>query len=178
MKQILSDFIRRRTGMLIKCALIAMGFAAAAWIPLMFSGGWADWFRVVWTIGAVVVSAAVASLLVKAFVDIFGVARCRLEEQLSNMPEAEREGVISAYPSAKVLGERWFMPEHILFYTARRALLLRYDAIKNDNPEKRRRPAAGDFLRRHNHAGKTQGKRRGAVCGASQQESGDKARNR
>lgn len=76
------------------------------------------------------VSAAVASLLVKAFVDIFGVARCRLEEQLSNMPEAEREGVISAYPSAKALGERWFMPEHILFYTARRALLLRYDAIK------------------------------------------------
>ena len=127
MKQILSDFIRRRTGMLIKCALIAVGFAAAAWIPLMFSGGWADWFRLVWTIGAVVVSAAVASLLVKAFVDIFGVARCRLEEQLSNMPEAEREGVISAYPSAKALGERWFMPEHILFYTARRALLLRYD---------------------------------------------------
>ena len=81
MKQILSDFIRRRTGMLIKCALIAVGFAAAAWIPLMFSGGWADWFRLVWTIGAVVVSAAVASLLVKAFVDIFGVARCRLEEQ-------------------------------------------------------------------------------------------------
>ena len=39
MKQILSDFIRRRTGMLIKCALIAVGFAAAAWIPLMFSGG-------------------------------------------------------------------------------------------------------------------------------------------
>lgn len=39
MKQILSDFIRRRTGMLIKCALIAAGFAAAAWIPLMFSGG-------------------------------------------------------------------------------------------------------------------------------------------
>lgn len=38
MKQILSDFIRRRTGMLIKCALIAVGFAAAAWIPLMFSG--------------------------------------------------------------------------------------------------------------------------------------------
>ena len=73
MKQILSDFIRRRTGMLIKCALIAVGFAAAAWIPLMFSGGWADWFRLVWTIGAVVVSAAVASLLVKAFVDIFGV---------------------------------------------------------------------------------------------------------
>lgn len=130
MKQILSDFIRRRTGMLIKCALIAVGFAAAAWIPLMFSGGWADWFRVVWTIGSIVVSAAVASLLVKAFVDIFGVARCRLEEQLSNMPEAEREGVISAYPSAKTLGERWFMPEHILFYTARRALLLRYDAIK------------------------------------------------
>ena len=28
MKQILSDFIRRRTGMLIKCALIAVGFAA------------------------------------------------------------------------------------------------------------------------------------------------------
>ena len=54
---------------------------------------WADWFRLVWTIGAIVVSAAVASLLVKAFVDIFGVARCRLEEQLSNMPEAEREGV-------------------------------------------------------------------------------------
>ena len=80
MKQILSDFIRRRTGMLIKCALIAAGFAAAVWIPLMFSGGWADWFRLVWTIGAVVVSAAVASLLVKAFVDIFGVARCRLEE--------------------------------------------------------------------------------------------------
>ena len=51
MKQILSDFIRRRTGMLIKCALIAVGFAAAAWIPLMFSGSWADWFRLVWTIG-------------------------------------------------------------------------------------------------------------------------------
>ena len=48
MKQILSDFIRRRTGMLIKCALIAVGFAAAAWIPLMFSGGWADWFRLVY----------------------------------------------------------------------------------------------------------------------------------
>ena len=49
---------------------------------------------------------------------------------MMHVMEAEREGVISAYPSAKALGERWFMPEHILFYTARRALLLRYDAIK------------------------------------------------
>lgn len=103
MKQILSDFIRRRTGMLIKCALIAVGFAAAAWIPLMFSGGWADWFRLVWTIGAVVVSAAVASLLVKAFVDIFGVARCRLEEQLSNMPEANAKAL---YPPTVGKGPR------------------------------------------------------------------------
>lgn len=130
MKQILSDFIRRRARMLIICTAITLGFSAAAWVPLMFSAGWADWFRILWTIGAVVVTALVVFLLVKAFVDIFGVARCRLREQLAGMPEAEREGVISAYPSAKTLGERWFLPEHILFYTSRRALILRYDAIK------------------------------------------------
>lgn len=130
MKQILSDFIRRRTGMLIICTAIAVGFSAAAWVPLIFSGSWADWFRILWTIGAVVVTAAVVSLLVKAFVDIFGVARCRLREQLGNMPESERNGIITAYPTAKTLGERWFLPEHILFYTSRRALILRYDAIK------------------------------------------------
>ena len=130
MKQILSDFIRRRTKMLIICAVITLGFSAAAWVPLMFSGGWADWFRTLWTIAAAVVTALVVSLLVKAFVDIFGVARCRLMEQLGSMPEAEREGIISAYPSSKTLGERWFLPEHILFYTSRRALILRYDAIK------------------------------------------------
>lgn len=33
MKQILSDFIRRRTGMLIKCALIAVGFACGGVDP-------------------------------------------------------------------------------------------------------------------------------------------------
>ena len=130
MKQILSDFIRHRSGMLIKCTIIAVGFAAAAWIPLIFSGGWADWLRIVWTIGAVAVTVAVAALLVKAFVDIFGVARHRLEKQLDSMPDDERESVIGGYPAAKTLGERWFLQEHILFYTTRRALILRYDAIK------------------------------------------------
>ena len=130
MNQILSDFIRRRTGMLIICTAIAVGFSAVAWIPLMFSGSWAEWFRILWTIGAIVVTAVVVSLLVKAFVDIFGVARCRLRDQLGSMPEPERNGIIKAYPTAKTLGERWFLPEHILFYTSRRALILRYDAIK------------------------------------------------
>lgn len=130
MSQILSDFIRRRTGMLAICTAITVGFSAAVWIPLIFSGGWADWFRILWTIGAAVVTVVVVFLLVKAFVDIFGVARCRLKEQLDKMPESERNGIIAAYPAAKTLGERWFLPEHILFYTARRALVLRYDAIK------------------------------------------------
>lgn len=130
MNQILSDFIRRRTGMLVICTAIAVGFSAAAWVPLIFSGSWAEWFRILWMIGAAVLTAVVVFLLVKAFVDIFGVARCRLKEQIDKMPEAERSGLIAAYPAARTLGERWFLPEHILFYTARRALVLRYDAIK------------------------------------------------
>lgn len=135
MERILSDFRRRRAGMLIICTIIAVGFTVAVWIPLIFSRGWADWFRTAWIWGAAVISAAMASLLVKAYAEMLYFAPKKLAAQISTLPEQEREAVIYAYPEAKNLGERWFLPEHILFYTNRRAMILRYDAIKTVSPQ-------------------------------------------
>ncbi len=136
MERILSDFVRRRRGMLIKCVIISAAMWAAAWIPMIFSGGWSEWLRWVWGIAAAVLSAAVAVLLIRAFAEITGVAPSRLRSQLSAIPEKERSEIFEAYPNAKSLGERWFLPEHILFYTNRRAVILRYDAIKTVSPKK------------------------------------------
>lgn len=130
MERILSDFIRRRSGMLVKCVIISVIFFAAAWVPFIFSGDWAEWLRWVWLIGAAVLSLVVAALLVRVFVEILGVAPSRLRSQLEALPEEECAQVTGAYPAAKTLGERWFLPEHLLFYTYRRAVILRYDAIK------------------------------------------------
>ena len=135
MERILSDFRRHRAGMLIICTVIAVGFSAAVWIPLIFSGGWAEWFRYVWIAGAAVITAVLVSLLVKAFAEMLYFAPKKLAAQVSALPEQEREAVIAAYPEAKSLGERWFLPEHILFYTNRRAMILRYDAIKTVSPQ-------------------------------------------
>ena len=135
MERILSDFRRHRAGMLVICTAIAVGFSAAGWIPLLFSDGWADWFRIVWIWAAAVLSAAMLTLLFKAFLDMLYLAPKKLAAQLSVMPQQEREEVVAAYPEAKSLGERWFLPEHILFYTHRRAIILRYDAIKTVSPQ-------------------------------------------
>lgn len=135
MERILSDFRRHRAGMLIICTVIAVFFSAAGWIPLFFSDGWAEWFRTIWTAAAAVLSALMAFLLAKAFREMLYLAPKKLAAQFSAMPEQEREAVIAAYPEAKTLGERWFLPEHILFYTNRRAMILRYDAIKTASPQ-------------------------------------------
>lgn len=130
MERILSDFVKRRSGVLVKCVIISVVFFAAAWVPVIFSGDWAEWLRIVWLIGAAALSLVVAVLLVRVFVEILGVAPSRLRVQLEALPQEERSRVVSEYPGAKSLGERWFLPEHLLFYTYRRAVILRYDAIK------------------------------------------------
>lgn len=114
---------------------IAAGLSAAGWIPLIFSGSWAEWLKFVWTAAAAALSTFMSVLLIKAFIETLYLAPKKLAAQLSAMPEQERAGVIAAYPGAKQLGERWFMPEHILFYTRRRAIILRYDAIKTVSPQ-------------------------------------------
>lgn len=121
--------------MLAICAAIAAVLSAAGWIPLIFSGSWADWLKFVWTAAAAALSAFMAVLLIKALIETLYLAPKKLAAQLSAMPEQERAGVIAAYPGAKQLGERWFLPEHILFYTRRRAIILRYDAIKTVSPQ-------------------------------------------
>lgn len=136
MERILSDFRHRRRGMLVRCVLCAVILWAAAWIPFLFSGGWAEWLRYVWAAAAAILSAVVAVLLLKSFIDTLVTAPQRLRKQLDSLPESEREAVISAYPDSKSLGERWFLPEHILFYTNRRAIIVRYDAIKKISPDK------------------------------------------
>ncbi len=136
MERILSDFRYRRKGMLIRCGVCAVVLWAAAWIPLAFSEHWAEWIRFLWIAAASLLSAVVAALLVKSFIDTMVTAPRRLKRQLDSLPENELEEVISAYPNAKSLGERWFLPEHILFYTNRRAIIVRYDAIKRISPEK------------------------------------------
>ncbi len=136
MERILSDFRRRRSGMLFRCVLSALAVCAIAWVPLAFSGGWADWLRTVWLVAATVISAAALILLVRAFAEILGVAVSRLRDQISAFPVEEQKQIFADYPSAKSLGERWLMPEHILFYTYRRAVILRYDAIKTISPKK------------------------------------------
>ena len=130
MERILSDFVKRRSGVLVRCVIISVLLFAAAWIPMIFSGDWAEWLRWVWLIGAAALSLVVAVLLVRVFVEILGVAQSRLRAQLNALPEEERVQVFSEYPGAKTLGERWFLPEHLIFYTYRRAVILRYDAIK------------------------------------------------
>lgn len=129
MERILSDLRRRRVGMLVKCTIIAAVFCAV-WVLELFNSGWAEWLRWVCLAFEWIVTVGVILLLIKAFVETLIIAPRKLRAQLLAMPEEEREGVISAYPDAKELGERWFMPEHILFYTSRRAVILRYDAIK------------------------------------------------
>lgn len=146
MERILSDFRHRRTGMLVRCVIIAVVLAAAAWIPLLFSGSWAEWLRYVWTAVAAAVSTVVVILLIKAFAETLIIAPKKLAAQLSALPEQERADIIAAYPQAKTLGERWFLPDHILFYTNRRAVILRYDAIKTISPQ-------GDDLRLGTSAG-------------------------
>ena len=81
MERILSDFRRHRAGMLIICTVIAVGFSAAVWIPLIFSGGWAEWFRYVWIAGAAVITAVLVSLLVKAFAEMLYFAPKKLAAQ-------------------------------------------------------------------------------------------------
>ena len=136
MERILSDLRHRRTGMLVRCVIYAAVIGAGAWIPFIFSGSWAEWLRYVWAGAASLLSAMTAVLLVKAFIDALITAPCRLKAQLEALPENELEEVISSYPDAKSLGERWFLPQHILFYTNRRAVIIRYDAIKTVSPDK------------------------------------------
>ncbi len=135
--------------MLAACTGIAAALSAACWIPLIFSGSWAEWLKFVWTAAAAALSAFMAVLLIKAFIETLYLAPKKLAAQLSAMPEQERAGVTAAYPEAKQLGERWFMPEHILFYTQRRAIILRYDAIKTVSPQDgdlRLGSSAGDIV--------------------------------
>ena len=135
--------------MLAACAGIAAGLSAACWIPLIFSGSWTEWLKFIWTAAAAALSTFMAVLLIKAFIETLYLAPKKLAAQLSAMPEQERAGVIAAYPEAKQLGERWFMPEHILFYTQRRAIILRYDAIKTVSPQDgdlRLGSSAGDIV--------------------------------
>lgn len=131
MERIISDFKRRRRGFLVRCVISAVAVWCVGWIPLAFSGGWVDWLRVVWIIVAAAASVGAGGLLVRAFVDILGVAVSWLRKQLNELPPDELRKVIDEYPDAKALGERWFMTEHILFYTSRRALIFRYDDIKS-----------------------------------------------
>lgn len=130
MERILSDFRRSRSGMLLRCVIIAVVISAAAWLPLIFSGGWAEWAVWAWAIVAAALSLMCLVLLIKAFIEILSAAPRKLKAQILALPEEERSEILREYPSAKTLGERWFMPSHILFYTNRRALVLRYDAIK------------------------------------------------
>lgn len=130
MERILSDFRRHRAGMLVKCTVIAVVMSGVAWGIALIFGGWAEWFGYVCFAAAGLVSALCLVLLVKAFIEMLVTAPKKLAAQISAMPQREREQLVSAYPAAKTLGERWFLPEHILFYTNRRAVVLRYDAIK------------------------------------------------
>lgn len=122
--------------MLVRCVICAVVLWAAAWVPMLFSAGWADWLRFGWTAAAALLSAVVAVLLIKAFVETLVTAPRKFRAQLTALPEGELQEVIAAYPDAKSLGERWFLPEHILFYTYRRAIIVRYDAIKTVTPDK------------------------------------------
>lgn len=130
MERILSDFRRGRSGMLLWCVIITVVICAAAWLPLLFSGSWTEWVVWAWAIVAAAMSLTCVVLLIKAFVEILATAPRKLKSQLLALPDEERSEILREYPAAKTLGERWFMPAHILFYTNRRALVLRYDAIK------------------------------------------------
>lgn len=130
MERILSDFRRSRSGMLLWCVIITVVICAAAWLPLLFSGSWTEWVVWAWAIVAAAMSLTCVVLLIKAFIEILATAPRKLKSQLLALPEEERSEILREYPAAKTLGERWFMPAHILFYTNRRALVLRYDAIK------------------------------------------------
>lgn len=130
MERILSDFRRGRSGMLLWCVIITVVICTAAWLPLLFSGSWTEWVVWAWAIVAAALSLTCVVLLIKAFVEILATAPRKLKSQLLALPEEERSEILREYPAAKTLGERWFMPAHILFYTNRRALVLRYDAIK------------------------------------------------
>lgn len=146
MERILSDFRRRRCGMLLRCVICAVVIFAIAWVPLAFSGEWAEWIRIVWLVAAAAVSLVAAVLLLRAFTEILCVATSRLKCQLDSLPESEKNEIIAAYPTAKTLGERWFLPEHILFYTYRRAVIFRYDEIMTISPGKN-----GDLLLTTSH---------------------------
>lgn len=130
MQSILSDFRRHRVGMLIYCTVIALALPAAAWIPLCFSEGWASLLRYFWLAGASVVSVGCLVLLIKAFIDILVIAPKKLAEQIEALPKEERDEVLAEYPKAKTLGERWFLPRHILFYSGRKAYILHYSDIQ------------------------------------------------
>lgn len=116
--------------MLICCTAIALGLPAAAWIPLFFSDGWAKILRYFWLAGASAVSVGCLVLLIKAYIEILVTAPKKLAAQIEALPKEERDEVLSEYPAAKTLGERWFLPRHILFYSGRRAYILHYSDIQ------------------------------------------------
>lgn len=130
MERIISDFRHSRIGMLMRCSIMAVVICVVAWLPLLLSDGWVEWVKYAWVIVAATLSVICVGLLIKAFVEIHITAPKKLLRQLQTFPEAEREEIFREYPAAKTLGERWFMPQHILFYTYRCAIVLRYDAIK------------------------------------------------
>lgn len=129
MEQILSDFRRSRKKLLINFTVCAAAVWLIAWIPMIFSENWLTWVKVAWICIAAVLSAAAAFLYGRCLLETLFLVPQRLERQLKALPPDEYEQVISSYPNAKSLGERWFLPEHILFYTNRRVFVLRYDAI-------------------------------------------------
>lgn len=123
MKQILSDYYKHYSGMIISnCCLAVL-------VPVMCIFNGFSWEttsdKIILSLYILAEALALWSLLD----GFFGVPR-RLKIQLAGMPEEERSEILTQYPKAKLVNKHRYMENHFVFYFADKIYLLRYSDVK------------------------------------------------
>ena len=96
------------------------------------SGSYADFPRVV---PAVVCTIGMCGIAIWQTLGILVLERRRLIKRLNDLPEGDKEKILSQYASAHDIGKRWFLGEYLLFHRNRHIELLRYDMIRSAEPK-------------------------------------------
>ncbi len=123
MKQILSDYYKHYSGIIISnCCLAVL-------IPVMCFFNGFSWAATSEKIILSLYILAEALALWSLFERFFMVPR-RLKKQLAAMPEEEHTEILAQYPKAKLVNKHRYMEKHFVFYFADKIYLLRYSDIK------------------------------------------------
>lgn len=130
MKKLADEFYRAHFSIPLRFLIVTAICAAV----MAFTGTYSN--KTV-RIPAIIVSAFLVLATLWTLCDVF-IAPMLFKKRLGALSENERREITDGLKTAKQLGKRWFLEEHLVYFAKRRIEFVRYDEMRSADMKKNR----------------------------------------